>query len=597
MTAAEGSLSYRYTRAALRWMARTGHESLAGRALRRATSSAGRAVGNSRVLGTDRIAAPALDLPSKGSLSSAVLPSSTLAGGDWIRVVGAGLLGSGCSLVSSRTVLGVTLIVVGALLALIGPAVRTGADSSVLRLTPSAWVTTLLSFAAGVLVGAAAAGGTEDAAAFAVVVAVAATLLWRPEAVLLILAAFPWIDWAARHSLGGLGPLWDDALLVVSAALVLWSAFVLKRGTLRRVPITLPVILLFMATVASIVVREVPGNVGIYGLRVLFEPILFYFVGFLLPKDLRWTRWAIAMFVVACTGLALHGLYQYVTHAPMPASWVDVDETGIAVRAYSVILNPNGLGALLAMGGLVSGSLALSRAVKRRGRVLVGAACLVQLAGLAVTFSRGAWLGFVIGLLAMGVLAYRKYLAAFVVAGVVVWFVAPQVFIQRLLFAFSSTYLQRSTVGLGRVFRWDEALHRIVEHPLFGVGLGTFGGTSAALLGYWALWVDNFYLQIAAEGGLLSLAFFLFLLLWTGKGLVRGHRVADDPFLKAATAGVFGAFVALLVSNAFASVWETLAVGVEFWFLAGLVTSAALPLEPTTERATIRSPEIHEARE
>jgi O-antigen ligase len=597
MKAVEGSLSYRYARAALRWTTRAGHESVAGRILYRVTSSAGRAVGDSRAFGTSRIAAPTLDIPSRGSPSSAVLASSTLAGGDWLRVAGAGLLGMGCGLVASRTTLGVALIAVGALLALAGPAVRKGAGRSIRRPAPLAWTAGLLCFAAGVLVGTAVARGTKVAAAPAAAVVAAAVLLWRPEVVLLIVAAFPWVDWAVRHSLGGLGPLWDDALLLVSIALVLWSALVLKRGTLRRVPITVPVILLFIAAVASVVVRGVPGNVGIYALRVLFEPILFYFVGFLLPKDLRWARWAIATFVVACTGLALHGLYQYVTHAPMPASWVDVDETGIAVRAYSVIQNPNGLGALLAMGGLVSGSLALSRALKRNGRVLVSAACLLQLAGLAVTFSRGAWLGFVVGLLAMGVLAYRRYLAAFVVAGVVAWFAAPQVFIQRLLFAFSSTYLARSTAGLGRVYRWDEALHRIAEHPLFGAGLGTFGGTSAALLGYWALWVDNFYLQIAAEGGLLSLALFLFLLLWTGKGLVRGHKVTDDPFMKATTAGVFGAFVALMVSNVFAGVWETLAVGVEFWFLAGLATSAALPLEPATERMTTPPPGIPEARE
>ena len=338
--------------------------------------------------------------------------------------------------------------------------------------------------------------------------------------------------------------------------------------------------------------RKVPNDPAVYGLRVLFEPILFYFVGFLLPKDLRWTRWAVAAFVTASTALALHGLYQYLTHAPMPTTWVDADETGIAVRAYSIVGNPNGLGAFLAMSGLVTVSLTLSRALRGTVRVLVAMACVLQLAGLAVTFSRGAWIGFVVGLLAMGTLAYRRYLAVFIAAGIVAWFAAPQVFIQRLTFAFSSTYLQRSTAGPGRLYRWDEALHRIVEQPLTGVGLGTFGGTSAALLGYWGTWVDNFYLQIAAEGGLLLLAGFLFLLLRSAKGLLRAHRVTDDLFLKATTAGVFGAFVALAVANVFAGVWETLVVGVEIWFLAGLVTSAALPLEPAPDQIRGRSPEV-----
>ena len=72
---------------------------------------------------------------------------------------------------------------------------------------------------------------------------------------------------------------------------------------------------------------------------------------------------------MAGTALALHGLYQYLTHAPMPASWVDASETDIGTRAYSIVQNPNGLGAFLLMGALVSMSLALARVSRgsRRG--------------------------------------------------------------------------------------------------------------------------------------------------------------------------------------------------------------------------------------
>ena len=105
------------------------------------------------------------------------------------------------------------------------------------------------------------------------------------------------------------------------------------------------------------------------------------------------------------------------------------------------------------------------------------------------------------------------------------------------------------------------------------MGLGTFGGSSAFLFGYTRLWVDNFYLQMAAEGGLILLAAFLWLLWRTGKGLVAGHRSARDPFLRALTVGAFGSFIAVVVANVTASVWETLVVGAGFWFLMGLAGS------------------------
>ncbi|NLE11640.1 MAG: hypothetical protein GX630_09035, partial [Actinobacteria bacterium] len=132
------------------------------------------------------------------------------------------------------------------------------------------------------------------------------------------------------------------------------------------------------------------------------------------------------------------------------------------------------------------------------------------------------------------------------------------------------------SMAAGRLYVWKMALQYIAAHPWFGLGLGTFGGTCAVSYSYGRLWVDSFYLQLGAEGGLLLLAFFLWLLLRGAKGLAKGHAVTKDVYLRALTAGAFGAYVAVAVANLTASVWETLVVGVGFWFLAGFVTSAAL---------------------
>jgi O-antigen ligase len=487
--------------------------------------------------------------------------------------------------------------VVSALLIVAGLAIVAAGRRKAGALAPSrlSLVAMLLCATLGVVAGVAWVNGVTGPLALAVAVTGIVILLWRPEAVLLIIAAFPWLDWSVRRSFGGLGPLWDDALLAVSIALLLWAFLVLGRGRLWSVPVALPVLLTAAAAVGSIVVRGVPADVGVYALRVLFEPILFYFVGFLFPKSLRWVRWSIAVFIVASSALAFHGLYQYLTGAPMPANWVDVSETGIAVRAYSVVQNPNVLGAVLVMGALISGSLAFARSSAAGWRLALAGACIVQLAGLAVTFSRSAWIGLVFGVLAIIALGYRRFLVPFIAVGVVAWFAAPRVFVERVLFTFSSTYVGRSS-GSGRLFRWEAALHQIAEHPLLGAGFGTFGGTAAYMFGYWALWVDNFYLQMAAEGGLLLLAFFLWVLLRGAKGLVKAHGLSPTPYLKAVTAGTFGAFVAVAVANVFAGDWETLAIGVEYWFLAGLVTSAAFDAASVAGSATKPSGESEGAR-
>lgn len=433
-----------------------------------------------------------------------------------------------------------------------------------------------LAAVAGLVGGLTYGAGSLFVAAFAAAVCLLALVLWRPEILLLLLALFPWLDWMARQSLGGLGPVWDDVLLLISLLGVLWCVIVLRRSQLWTVPIALPALLAFAAAVGSVVVRDVPSDVAFFALRVLFQPLVFYFLGFLLPKNRRVVQWVVAIFLLAGVALALHGLYQYATNAPMPARWVDLREVGsISTRAYSIIGNPNGLGAFLLVGALLSLSLALTRRLGKSRRAVMAIVCAVHLAGVAVTFSRGAWLGLGAGILALIVLAHRRYLAPLVAVGVLGWFVIPQQFINRLTFAFSSAYIAKSLTA-GRLYVWKMAVDDIAAHPLFGLGLGTFGGTSAALFSYSRLWVDNFYLQLGAEGGLLLLALFLWVLVRGAKGLLKGHSMTSDPFLRGLTAGVFGGWVAVAVANITASVWETLVVGVGFWFLAGLATSAAL---------------------
>ena len=77
-------------------------------------------------------------------------------------------------------------------------------------------------------------------------------------------------------------------------------------------PILLPTFLAFAAAIGSVVVRDVPGDVAVFALRVLFQPLLFYFIGFLLPKTKRWVQWTVAVFLLSGVALALHGLFQYV---------------------------------------------------------------------------------------------------------------------------------------------------------------------------------------------------------------------------------------------------------------------------------------------
>lgn len=442
------------------------------------------------------------------------------------------------------------------------------------------WAAVVVAVAAGLLAGLAEGSHMSLIIGAGIVIVIAVLALRFPEFVLVVGCAFPWVDWAARHMLGKYGGVWDDAFLALSIILMLWGFIFLRRFKLWTVPALVPFAVVFVAAIVSVIVRQVPSTIGIYALRVLLQPIMYYFIGFLYPKNKRWVQWAMAVFLMAATLLALHGLFQYLTHAPMPVGWVDPSEQGtISTRAYSIIGNPNGLGAFLLMGSLISLSLAMRKGLQRSQRWVAGVICLINLAGVGVTFSRGAWLGLVAGIIVLLLISYRRYLIALLAVGVLGWFVAPSAFTNRILFAFSSNYVQKSQ-QFGRIFAWRVAWDYFKQHPFFGLGLGTFGGTVAIHFSLTVLWVDNFYLQMLAEGGLFLLIAFLWLLLSVGKGLVKGFLTSTDPYIIALATGTFGALVAVCIANLTAGVWETLSVGAIFWLLAGMVTSAALHLEP-----------------
>lgn len=508
---------------------------------------------------------------------------SVLAGSGWLGLLGPGLLAGGVAILlgaSGGAHQGRERLI-GALLAAAGLVGGIGGAfhfAGALRLRSLSASQVLLGFgaAAGAVLAGALAGRAGSSSFFLLLAAVCiavglAVSLFRGELLLLVLAFFPWIDWAVRGMLGqSLGGFWDEGLLVWGLIVVGWGAVVLRRHELRSIPILVPGLCGLVAAVASVVLRDVPDQVALFALRITFQPLFFFVLGLWLPKNRRCLSLVVTFFLAGSVLMAIHGLYQYLTDAPMPASWVDIHED-IGTRAYSIIGNPNGLGAFLLLSVFVAGAFALS-AHRWRERAVYGTVAVVLLCGLAVTFSRGAYLGLAVGFVAMVLLGFKQWAGRLVLGALVALAFVPRRFCQRLLFALSPYYLQLSQTN-GRLYVWRIALLRMVEHPWTGVGLGTLGGTSAYLAGYSRLWTDNYYLQLASEGGLLLLLAFLWVLARAGKSLVAAHRASQEPSSKAFVAGVFGGFVAVCVSALTVSAWETLAVAVGFWTLVGLAVA------------------------
>src|SRR5204862_2980765 len=106
-----------------------------------------------------------------------------------------------------------------------------------------------------------------------------------------------------------------------------------------------------------------------------------------------------------------------------------------------------------------------------------------------------------------------------------------------------------------RMAHWQSGWYMFLDHPVFGVGIGNY---PAAYVHYYLPgWPEplghahNYYLNTAAEVGLIGLAALLWLLAAASALLLRGLRRAQAPLERALLAAGLGSLVVFCVFNAF----------------------------------------------
>jgi len=208
--------------------------------------------------------------------------------------------------------------------------------------------------------------------------------------------------------------------------------------------------------------------------------------------------------------------------------------TGTGGRTAALVLNkPNALGNFLALLVPLLLSLLLSEGVGPRIKVCAGVSGIIIGIGLLSTFSRSAWLGAFTGCLALGFFRRRAgyFFGLILLAGIL--YLLPPVQ-ERLVddLSDSGVVFRRAKIEMA----WD----MFIKNPLFGEGPGSFQA-HARQADYWGIkahtGLENLYMRILAEGGILQAAAFLFLFIaLTRQGIIAAGRL-EPGFVKAGLIG------------------------------------------------------------
>lgn len=309
----------------------------------------------------------------------------------------------------------------------------------------------------------------------------------------------------------------SEAIFIIVALAWVLNFLAESKIKLKRSEIDFPLIIFFLWIILSFLWSSDIISAIVQSSRVLFG-ILLYFVTIQIINSEKRLRQAINLWVIVGFSIALIAIFEFF-YTGLPYLVQNfMKKSYIFTRSLrsSVFLSPTLLGSYLNLClFLFIGKLVNAKTTMRK--IMSTALLFALFLALLFTFSRGAWIGFFLGLI---YLLYKfKALMKFAVVGLIIIFilvfivggVIRTVVVERIM---SFTAPEEDPAFQERLLLWRSTKKIILDHPILGVGIGNSAGKYEELSHYYPTkyrYTHNLYLNITAELGLIGLALFLWL--------------------------------------------------------------------------------------
>lgn len=396
------------------------------------------------------------------------------------------------------------------------------------------------------------------------------------------LAMYLPIDYVLRSviKIGFLASVWDEGYLLLCVCYLIWHTAMGRAPLGSRVTPVEGYLWLFIGVGFFLMCAISPVmSIAIDGLRAEVQYLLWFFVAVRLIEDDRDFGIFYGAMLVLGTGIALHGVYQFIVAAPIPASWTSATEQGVRTRVYSITGSPNICGSLLVLIAPLAAGLAY---YCKKGWMKFAAICLTGLMCLSVlfTFSKGAWGGLVVAIVVFACFLDRRLLVLLCTGAAGAVLAVPSI-ANRITYLFTADYVEASQRA-GRMVRWETGLRLLEENNRWlGFGLGRFGGAVAMqnqvieeseTFSYF--YMDNYYLKTLVEMGYIGLFFYLFLLfglvIWCLRAIGRTNLSKTDR-TRVLPVALFSGMAGVLTHCIFENIFEVPYMTAYFWTMAAAV--------------------------
>lgn len=379
------------------------------------------------------------------------------------------------------------------------------------------------------------------------------------------------------HDALTLGPVavpYTASHVMLGAVIIGWLVRIVRTGRAalpRATPLVIALSFPLLAALYSLPTSMVPAATAFESFRLLSLWLLALVVASTVATPARARRFVALLVAVACA-MAAVAVLQYRGIEIGAVATQGLSSGDLLVRPAAFFLDPNFLGGYLSVAALA----ALAYVVRSRhwvGGCVWLSGAVISAAGMAVTASRSAAVGFAVGVVVVVATAPRKRRTALVVGMLLVAAVALPLLPGQVLERFAGLLSPQSEGSLTtRSLMIDSSVEMLGDHWVLGTGLGAFetayppyrrpGALPRILHPHQlplAMWVEMGLLGLIAEIGLLV-------------GVLRAWRSAAKRGYPGASPAALVAVAALLVQSLF----QYYLFFEYLWLFLGLLAASSL---------------------
>jgi len=387
---------------------------------------------------------------------------------------------------------------------------------------------------------------------------------------ILLIPLFPFLDILFRKNFASLGNIWDELFLIIMFFICICKLIIDgKKEKIKNSPFDM-VVAIFIIIMFVLLFIDFT-NITVEGFRAIVQSMLWYFIVFNLLKNSYDCKKLIITFSIIFGFLSIHGIYQYIIGVTMPAAWISVGEDTVRTRVFSIFNSPNIFGSVLVMAIPICISLFMILKNKKVKIIfLIFSLCMCF--SLLFTYSKGAWIGAICAIGVYILLKNKKLIIPGILALICIFFLVPGVS-GRIIFLFSPTHYA-SSMKAGRMIRWINGFYILQDHPWVGLGLGRFGGAVAMNNKLTTIirgrsvdtfYMDNYYMKIAVESGIIGLVSFVFLMWQVYSISLKTINIIKDKDEKNLAIGIMCGLIGVMVHCFVENIFEVPMMGIFFW--------------------------------